>query len=146
MITLLAYASSLYGTPYIWSGNNELQGFDCSGLVMELLRSTGEQLPYKDMNSQMLFDFYQNGNGSWNTMKVGSLVFYGKSVTQINHVAMVVDPRGVGRIIEAGGGGKHVTSKEMAILQGALVRQRPLNYRKDLVAVIRPYYRGIGEL
>lgn len=142
MILLLAYAQKFIGTPYKWGGNNPVEGFDCSGLVVELVKSTGEQLPMPDMNAQQLFDHYQT-HGEWNRIQAGALVWYGESVTKITHVAMLLDDT---RIIEAGGGGHLVLSKEDAAAKGAFVRQRHMDYRKDRVAIIRPYYRAIKQI
>jgi len=143
VIILMAYAESLLGTQYKWAGNNSIEGFDCSGLVVELLKSTGEPLPFSDMSSQMLFNYYQSGHGEWNRQQVGALAFYGESATKVTHVAMFMDQY---RIIEAGGGGNLVLTEEDAAAKGAVVRVRPYNYRKDLLAVIRPYFRGIGQI
>jgi cell wall-associated NlpC family hydrolase len=145
MMLLLAYAESLLGTPYKWGGNNPLEGLDCSGLVNELLRSVGE-LGSEDLNAQGLFDKYHQGAGEWNRTSVGSLAFFGESVVKITHVAMVIDVSGAGRIIEAGHGSSLTLTYEDAARRGAFVRVRPLNYRKDLVAIIRPYYRVIGMI
>lgn len=142
MIILQAYALSLLGVRYRWGGDNAVSGFDCSGLVQELLRSAGEQLPLPDMGSQALFDYYQNGFGEWNKFQAGALAWYGKSVTQITHVAMLVDAY---RVIEAGGGGHLVLTENDAAAKGAVVRIRPIRYRNDLVSIIRPRYAGIGQ-
>jgi cell wall-associated NlpC family hydrolase len=141
MIILEAYALSFLGTPYRWGGNNAIHGFDCSGLVMELLKSTGEKLPQEDMTAQMIFDHYQAGNGEWNRQSIGALAFYGESVLKVTHVAMLLDEY---RIIEAAGGNPMTLTVEDAALRNAVVRIRPIKYRKDLTAIIRPYFRGIG--
>jgi len=142
MIILQAYALSFLGVPYKWGGNNAVEGVDCSGLVMELLKSSAEKLPENDMNAQGLFNHYQAGNGEWNSHKIGALVFYGESVSKITHVAMLLDQY---RVIEAGGGGHLVMTEADAAAKGAVVRIRPIGYRKDLVAIIRPYFRGVGQ-
>lgn len=143
MILLEAYALSFLGTPYKWGGNNAIEGLDCSGLVIELLKSTGEQLPASDMTSQELFNHYQAGLGEWNRQSVGALAFYGESNSRITHVAMLLDEY---RIIEAGSGGQMVLTRDDAAAKGAVVRIRPIGYRKDLTAIIKPYYRGIGQI
>lgn len=143
MIVLMAYADSLLGTPYKWGGNNPLEGLDCSGMIVELLKSAGERLPAPDMNSQQLFNYYQAGNGEWNRQTEGALAWFGKSVTQITHVAILRDRY---RIQEAGGGSRDIVTRDAAEKEGAFVRIRPIGYRNDLVAIIRPYYRGIGQI
>ena len=142
MNILLATAMSYVGVPYKWGGNNPVEGFDCSGLVQELLKSTGEALPQKDNSAQMLFDHYQK-NGEWNRMQMGALVFFGESATKVTHVGMLVDDC---RFIEAGGGGHLVLNREDAAAKSACVRIRHLDSRKDRVAIIRPYYRAIKQI
>lgn len=142
MNLLAAYAFSFLGTFYKFGGNNKLEGLDCSGLVVELLKSTGEPLPYADMSAQMLFDHFSQ-NGEYNRYQIGALAFYGKSATEITHVGMLLDPY---RMIEAGRGDRLTLTLEDARAKGAVVRIRPVKRRKDLVAVIRPKYATINQI
>lgn len=141
MDILRAYAMSFLGTPYRFGGGNRLQGLDCSEFVQELLRSVGMDPP-GDQNAQALFDYFSK-NGEWNRQSMGSLAFFGKSASQITHVAMLIDQY---RIIEAGGGDSTTVSFDAAKDRGAMVRIRLLKFRGDLVAVIRPRYLTIGAL
>lgn len=141
MMLLKEYALSFLGTPYKWGGNNRLEGMDCSGFVNELLRSVGE-IGQVDLSAQGLFDFYQ-AKGEWNSYKLGALVFYGESPAKITHVAFLIDQW---RVIEAGGGGHLILTREDAAAKGAMVRIRPIKYRGDLVAVVSPRYNGIGQI
>lgn len=50
------------------------------------------------------------------------------------------------RIIEAGGGGSTTIDLNAAAAQNAFIRVRLLKERKDLVAVIKPYYHAIGRI
>lgn len=142
MEILIQYALSFVGNPYKWGGDDPIDGFDCSGLIQELLASVGLD-PSGDQTAQGLFNYFQAGNGSWNDYSAGSLAFYGESVTKITHVAMLLDQF---RIIEAGGGGHTCTNREMAAKLNAYVRIRLVKKRGDLVAVIKPYYRTIGVI
>lgn len=135
------YAISFLGLPYKWGGDDTIKGFDCSGLVQEILQSVGED-PAGDQSAQALFNHFEK-TGEWNKYSCGSLAFYGNSVTEINHVAMMLDNY---RIIEAGGGGSKTNTLDDASTQNAYVRIRLLNNRKDLVAVIKPRYSKIGVL
>lgn len=143
MMLLESYAMQMVGIQYKWDGKNALAGFDCSGLVSELLKSACE--PIADgMNAQMLFDWYSDpskGNGEWNRQSIGALAFFGESPASVTHVAMLLDQY---RIIEAGHGDHLVLTKDDAAAKGAVVRLRSLKYRKDLVGIIRPKYVGIG--
>lgn len=143
MNVLLMQAQALLFTPYRWGGNSPMEGLDCSGLVCELMRSAGE-IPFRaDMSAQQLYDHFAAGKGEHNRPGLGSLVFFGESVTKITHVAMMVDNY---RMIEAGGGGSDTLTKEDAIKKGAMVRIRLVDSRSDKVGMIKPYYRRIGMI
>ena len=135
---LIAYALEMVGTPYRWGGETP-RGFDCSGLVQELLRSVGLDPP-GDQTAQALYDYFST-KGHYNKHGAGSLAFYGKSVSEITHVAMMIDNY---RIIEAGGGGSKTLTPQDAERDNAFVRLRLLKHRNDLVAVIKPEYVTIG--
>lgn len=136
-------AEKLLFTPYKWGGNSPIEGLDCSGLVCELMRSVGE-IPFKaDLSAQQLFDHFSAGRGEVNRPGLGALVFFGESVTKITHVAMMLDTY---QMIEAGGGGSTILTKEDAAKAQAMVRIRLLDSRSDKVAVIKPYYRRIGMI
>ena len=141
MEILRQYAMQFVGTPYKWGGDDPIDGFDCSGFIQELLASVGVD-PQGDQTAQKLFDHFEK-YGQWNIYKCGALAFYGKSVAEITHVAMMIDTY---RIIEAGGGGSKTKSKQDAADQNAYVRVRLLRNRKDLVAVILPRYSTIDQI
>ena len=138
MELLIQYALQFIGRPYRWGGDDPMAGFDCSGFVQELLASVGEDPP-GDQTAQSLYDHFrveQRGQGG--RLDTGTLLFFGKSVTEISHVAMSID-NGV-RMIEAGGGGSKTVNEAEAIKANAYIRVRAIKNRKDLVAAIRPYY------
>lgn len=143
----IKYAFSLLGLPYRWGGDDTINGFDCSGLVQEILASVGLD-PAEDQTAQQLFSIFKRnaipmpiGNTNLESfaaaLPVGTLVFYGKSIDKITHVGISI---GSGRMIEAGGGGSKTTSAEAAALQNAFVRIRPILKRSDLVCVADPFY------
>ena len=97
MHTLISYALSFVGTPYIWGGASPDQGFDCSGLVQEILRAAGED--HKgDQTAQALYNHFDK-NGDYGKLMAGSLVFFGKDTKHISHVGFMIDEY---RMIEAG--------------------------------------------
>lgn len=116
-----------------------MAGFDCSGLVQELLAAAGEDPP-GDQTAQALYDYFCN-NGKINTWGAGSLAFYGTDLKHISHVAFCLDER---VCIEAGGGDSTTTSISQAIKMAAFVRIRPIKRRKDFLVVIKPYYSKLG--
>ena len=132
-------ALSCLNLPYIWGGSTPLTGMDCSGFVQWVLASCGMDPP-GDQTAQGLFDHFSK-NGQWNKLGCGSIAFYGKSATQVTHVAIMLDAY---RIIEAGGGDSSCVDYESAKKKNAMIRVRLLKNRGDLVAVIRPNYVPIG--
>lgn len=143
MHILVSVALAMQNIPYKWGGNNPMVGFDCSGLVQWVLKSAGEDPP-GDQSAQGLFDYFSAmGRSKFDELGPGSLVFYGKSVTQITHVAIAIDKY---RIVEAASGGPSTLAKTDAELCGACVRVSLIDHRKDRVSVLKPYYRKIGMI
>lgn len=138
MDELLNYARSFLGTPYVFSGNY-VDGLDCSGFVCEILRSAGVVGNREDLTAQDLFDRTQR-EGTY-SQTAGSLAFFGKSFKEISHVALCLNPY---QMIEAGGGDGTTINVTEAKKKNAFVRIRPINYRSDVVAVIKPRYNRIG--
>ena len=138
------YAISMLGLPYIWGGDDSIEGFDCSGLVIELLKADGLLPNSFDTTSQGLYDKYITSTKHFRkvhkleklTPEFGRLCFYGKSPTNITHVAMCLDNE---LVIEAGGGGSSIKTKEDAVKRNAFVRVRPYDYRRDLIDILIPF-------
>lgn len=68
------YASQFLGTPYVWGGNSLTKGVDCSGLVQQVFRHFGIELP------RVTYD--QIGEGAPVSMKglrPGDLMFFDTS-------------------------------------------------------------------
>lgn len=141
---LLDYAKSFIGIPYRFGGNSHLLGYDCSGFVLEILRAAGYVKSHQDMTAQELFKFMEPYcNTLEQTPKAGSLVFYGKSVTQITHVGFALDQW---LMVEAGGGDSQTLELRDAIAKNAFVRIRPIRYRTDYITSINPRYVLIGQI
>lgn len=117
------YALSHLGVPYVWGGNNRLEGMDCGAIVAEVLRSQGLVGPREDMNAQMLFQRF-GGAPSVSPVR-GALVFFGESAQTVRHVGIALDSR---VMLEAGGGGRGFdrTLIEAKKGMGAMVRLRPI--------------------
>lgn len=130
-----AYAWSLVGSLYIWGGEGP-EGFDCSGLVQEILRSVGEDPP-GDQTAQNYYDHFRS-HSRRSKPELGALAFYGKSPNRVSHVAFCISDL---CCIEAGGGDSSTTSRDRAVEQNAFVRVRPIAGRKDLLAILRPKYK-----
>lgn len=132
------YALSHLGLPYRWGGDDPLQGYDCSGLVVELLKSTGI-LPHKfDTTAQGLYNKYEADRVK--VPQFGALAFYG-SKGKITHVSFCLSKT---ECIEAGGGGSRTKTPEDAAKHNAYIRIRPIKYRNDLVGYALPPYSWQG--
>lgn len=131
-LLLKAYAISLIGTPYFYGGDDPVSGFDCSGLVCELLRASGVVPWNYRTNAQGLFDEVKKKYGPVQP-RLGALAFYGKSLFSIDHVAFCLDAF---TILEAGGGDHTTLNLPQAIKQNAFVRMRPLRFRKDFLCTV----------
>ena len=128
------YAMSHLGQPYRWGGDDPLHGYDCSGLVLELLKSAG-LVPNKfDTTAQGLYDRYRENCIS--APCFGALAFYG-SIHGITHVSFCLNGT---ECIEAGGGGSRMKTREDAAKNNAFIRIRPIKYRNDVVGYSIPPY------
>lgn len=93
--TIINWAKQFVGTPYVWGGNSLSSGVDCSGLVQQVFRHFGVDLPR--LASQ------QANSGTrvaLNQMKPGDLVAWDDNPAQpgADHIAIYV---GNGNILEA---------------------------------------------
>lgn len=135
-IQALIYGLALLGKPYIYGGNGP-DGYDCSGLVSEVLKSSGV----------LSYAYSDTADGIYHTMQdplygkkidqpeAGALVFFGKG-TKIEHVALVLDEN---RMLEAGGGFKGIKPEQLNE-HAAMVRIRPIKMRVDFRAFVMPHY------
>jgi len=127
-------AWKMLGQPYIWGGDDPIAGFDCSGMVVEILKSTG-QLPREgDWTAQSLFNLFQSQLVI--VARKGCLVFWGSDLKHITHIEMMIDDL---RTIGASGGGSRTLTEQDAIRQNAYIKIRPLNGRKSPVSIVDPF-------
>ena len=136
----LDYAKAFRGVPYLWGGNNPMTGMDCSGYIAFILRSRGLVGLREDISAQGLYDrFRKKGTVSldWRNLEPGTLLFYGKTATSVEHVAISLDRY---TVLEAGGGDRTCTTLERAKELGACVRERAVGQRLDILLMIQPTY------
>lgn len=136
MNTLVEYAKSFLGTPYIWGGSSPINGFDCSGFAQWLLESIGID-PVGDQNAMALHNELIKKGRYIPNPAVGAFCFYGRNTTAISHVSFCISPY---QIIEAGGGDHTTINAFEAAKKNACVRIRPATHRKDRTAIIMPEY------
>lgn len=136
MNVLYDAALKLLYTQYRWGGDDPINGFDCSGLVLELLLTGGgHPSPGKDFSAAQLFTFFKATNQG-SDKQLGALAFYRNTVGIVSHVAMCINGC---QMIEAGGGGSTVLTSEEAALKNAYVRIRPIR-QNNLCGIYMPHY------
>ena len=116
------YLQKWIGHFYLWAGDDP-SGFDCSGLIVEVLKSVGLMRPSLDMSANSLFQCFKEG--FTDKPGFGKLVFWFNANKAI-HVEMMVDND---HVIGASGGGSKTKTISDAIKHNAFVKMRPLNYR-----------------
>ena len=114
---VIRLADRLLYTPYLWGGNDPLAGFDCSGFVIELLKSVGRLPKEGDWPAAVLATKWPSAD----TLQPGCLLFWGSPII---HVEMVycVNPL---LTIGASGGGSKTTDLAAAIAQDSYIKVRP---------------------
>ena len=91
---LIAYALQFVGGPYRYGGSNPRTGADCSGFTQYVLKNGAGVSLNRSSRGQAQQGTIINAN----QMRPGDLIFYGPSVSGINHVAMYI---GNGQIVHA---------------------------------------------
>lgn len=115
---LVAYATNLIGTPYVWGGNTPAQGLDCSGLLYYIQKKAGSEV--EDMTASgysMIGKKIDIGQ-----KKPGDFLFFGRPVT---HCAIYV---GNGYMIESRGGRKNTADNPgMGVVKSLVSRRSDLS-------------------
>lgn len=128
---LYNYAMQLVGCPYRWGGDNPMSGYDCSGLVIDLLRAAGLLAHNFRDTAAGLHRLYP----AVAAPEFGALVFYGKP--EISHIGFCLNEE---LMLEAGSGTAETITLAVAEAQNAFVRVRPIKSRSDLVGFTHPNY------
>jgi cell wall-associated NlpC family hydrolase len=138
MTNLLKYAFSFLHVPYLYGGNNSIEGVDCSAFCLELLRAAGEW-GKSDASAQMIYAHFSNPKKGLKLQShaAGAFIFYGKNLKNISHIDFALDNN---TVIGAIGGTSKTKSLAEAKKQGAFVKLRPRDYRSDILAIIKPRY------
>jgi hypothetical protein len=126
----LDIAVRFLGTPYIWGGNDPMRGFDCSGFVIEILKSVGVLPRAGDWTADGLLGRFQaHRTTSLLDLVPGMLVFWARPDGGMRHVEMVyaIPPECVTPLtIGASGGGSSTLSLGDAVAQDAYIKIRPI--------------------
>jgi len=118
-------AMSYLGRPYRWGGDDAMEGFDCSGLVVECLKSVGMLSGKQDLNANDLFKRYEARFTA--NPGPGCLVVYFRN-GRAYHIGIYWRN---GLYITADGGGSKTLTLEDAIKQNAFIKIRPVDSRPD---------------
>ncbi len=106
---VLIHAIGLVGTPYHWGGNTPASGFDCSGLVDYVYRTSAHvQLP---RTSRAMSRLRAPKIRYPRRLATGDLLFFRTSGHRISHVAIYV---GKGRFVHAPNTGGTVELSSLA--------------------------------
>ncbi len=137
-MTLMTWMAMQYlNAPYRWAANGPFE-FDCSGLVLKVLRDVGFDLP--DMRGKDIYT-WAIGRSLQSCIEPfpDCLLFFGKDRDSISHIAIAAS---TDFMIEAGGAGRDSTNMTLSQLakKDARVRISRISRRKDLYAIIKVRY------
>ena len=133
----IRYVWSFIGLPYRWGGDDSILGFDCSGLVIEVLTGVGI-LPHGfDTTADGLYQRFKINEVAKGYAGCLCLWFTSRLAT---HVEMMIDDL---HTIGASGGGSATTSEGAAAAQNAFVKLRPLGYRGQNYILVDPF-KGVS--
>lgn len=127
------YAWALLGLPYIWGGDDPMAGFDCSGLVVEILKAAGVLPADGDWTADQL---YQRFAASEQGLAYGGCLAFWRRGGRMTHVEYCINPS---HTIGASGGGSSTLTVADAIRQNAYVKLRP---RKPGAVLVDPFQTG----
>jgi len=118
----LMTAESHLGRWYLWGGDNP-EGFDCSGLVVECLRSIGYL--NTDRTAHDLWILFKSKEITY--CKAGCLVFYFNQGSHVYHVGIAISDM---YYITADGGDSKIKTISDAMKADAFIKVRPIDGRK----------------
>lgn len=109
---------SFLNTPYLWGGDDPLAGVDCSGLVLEGLKSIGKVPREFDNTAAGLSTMFPKVD----KLERGCLLFWGVPIRHVEIVWAVFD--GLVLTIGASGGGSKTVDRAEAVKSNAYVKIR----------------------
>ena len=123
---MIDIAKRFIGLPYIWGGDDPMRGYDCSGFVIEVLKSIGKLPVNGDWTAQSLYKLLKEDWGTSDMGKEGTIVFWA-SKGSIYHIEICLDDV---RSIGASGGNSKNTNIEVSIQTNGYVKIRSYLERK----------------
>jgi|WetSurSiteA1Bulk_404760.scaffolds.fasta_scaffold00047_17 cell wall-associated NlpC family hydrolase len=128
----ISYLKRFIGIAYRWGGDDPLAGFDCSGLIVEILQSVGIIPHGSDYSAQGLRERFA---GTPCEPKAGALIFWLRN-DRAYHIEMLIS---AGYCIGASGGNENTDSEEDASAMNAFVKMRPIGYRGKNFIMLDPF-------
>ena len=134
--TAVKIAGAFLGTPYLWGGDNPIEGFDCSGLCIEILKSVGLLPRNGDWRARDLWDKFNANEAA--SPYAGCLVFWKASASDdsIVHIEFAISDE---LCIGAAQGGSATESLGDAIAHDAYVMIRPYKSRRNVRGILDPF-------
>lgn len=121
---IVAVARTYLGKPYVWGGESEAEGgYDCSGFVYSVLNKCGMKVPRTTAQGYLAL------GKTVTNIKAGDLLYFGKSVNRITHIAIAINST---QMIESVGNSKNTKTNK-----GKGVSITNISHRNDLVVVKR---------
>lgn len=120
----LEIAKMLLFRPYIWGGNDPMDGFDCSGLIVEILQSVGALDAEIDLTADDLARQFKQTK----LTRPGCLIFYDWNLDgKMDHVEFVYNVLPDEKIltIAASGGDNTIKTTADAMRKNAYIKMRP---------------------
>ena len=124
------------GTPYLWGGDDPMEGFDCSGLVVEVLKSVGLLPRRGDWTAAGLYEIFKDREVGPSDRGPGCLVFRYDRTGRIVHVEILIT---ADLTIGASGGSSKTLGLEGARKTNAFVKVRPIAHLSEIYAFVDPF-------
>lgn len=130
----------LLNVPYLWGGDDPLAGVDCSGLVLEGLKSVGIVPRESDSTADQLLTVVFKDKPRQMRLQRGMLVFYGTPAHHVEIVWAVIERETLERVtltIGASGGGSKTVDRAEAVRANAYVKIRRIT--PNWIAAVDPF-------
>jgi cell wall-associated NlpC family hydrolase len=138
---LVKTAEKYWGTAYIYGGDDHFIGLDCSGLVMECLKTIGMMRETDDYNADSLWQMFSKKYLVSHVPDMGRIFFLFDNNGRAYHTGICMDEY---MTIQAGGGSAEVDTKEEAIQKNAFVKYRPAENYPDSTRYVDVFVEDKG--
>lgn len=130
----LKVAWHFLGTPYRWGGDDSMSGWDCSGFIIECLKSVKILPRQGDWTAQGLWERFEGKQVD--QPGPGCLIFWQNTSGRAIHVELCLNED---LSIGASGGGSKILTRKNAIKANAYVKIRPFRARPNIKGYVDPF-------